>query len=333
MANIKDVAKLAGVSISTVSRVVNNSAGVAKDKSDAVQRAMRDLNYQPNTFAKALVSNKSDTIGVLVGNLSEPFFGQMMQGVENVAHQYNKQLVVSAGHHNAALEREAIQSLINRRCDALIIHAKALTDYQLMELLENQPASVLINRQIPDIKDQCVYLNNRNMGKLVTDYLIQHGHSEIATIMANEATIDSTDRQQGYQDTLAAHGVIHDPKLIRSAPATPLGAYEATLDLLDSKIPFSAIFAFSGVMCTGVMKALRERKVQVPGDVSVIGVGDGTLCHYLNPVLTIGHYPILDMATSAAELAVALCDKKLPKPEVLSFKPKIMSGETVSKRN
>ncbi|OED43823.1 hypothetical protein ACH42_09090 [Endozoicomonas sp. (ex Bugula neritina AB1)] len=332
MANIKDVAKLAGVSISTVSRVVNNSAGVAKEKSDAVLRAMSDLNYQPNTFAKALVSNKSDAIGVVVGNLSEPFFGQMMHGIENVAHQYNKQLVVSAGHQNAALEREAIQSLINRRCDALIVHSKALTDYQLMELLENQPASVLINRQIPDIKDHCVYLDSRKMGRIVSDYLLTHGHTDIATIMSSEAISDSSDRQQGYQDALAAHGVIPNPKLNRSCPTTLSEAYNTTLELLDSGTPFSAIFVFSGIMSVGVMKALRERRVQVPGDISVIAVGDGTLAHYLNPVLTIGHYPIFDMATTAAELAMHLCDPKLPRPEQLTFSPNVMSGETVSKR-
>lgn len=332
MANIKDVAKLAGVSISTVSRVVNNSAGVAKGKSDAVFRAMRELNYQPNSFAKALVSNKSDTIGVVVGNLSEPFYGQMMQGVENVAHQYNKQLVVSAGHQNAELEREAIQSLINRRCDALIVHSKALTDYQLMELLENQPASVLINRQIPDIKDQCIYLDNRKMGQLVSQHLLEHGHKEVATIMASDALTDSADRQQGYKDALAAHGVISNPELQKSCQATPAAAYKATLDLLDSGIPFSAIFAFNGVMSAGAMKALRERKVQMPGDISVIGVGDGTLAHYLSPMLTIGHYPIMDMATTAAELAMHLCDKKHPKPEKLIFDPVIMVGETVSQR-
>ena len=332
MANIKDVAKLSGVSISTVSRVVNNSAGVAKEKSDAVLRAMKELNYQPNTFAKALVSNKSDTIGVLVGNLSEPFFGQMMQGIENVAHQYNKQMVVSAGHQNATLEREAIQSLINRRCDALIVHSKALTDYQLMELLENQPASVVINRQVPDINDHCISLDNQLMGSSVTRHLLEHGHKEIAVIMAQEAEADSIIRQQGYKDALASHGLIPDPRLLRSAISTPVGAYQATMELLDSKIPFSAIFAFNGVMCTGVMKALRERRIQVPGDISVIGVGDGTLAHYLNPVLTIGHYPIFDMATTAAELAMSLCDSKLKKPDHLHFEPKVMSGETVSHR-
>ena len=332
MANIKDVAKLAGVSISTVSRVVNNSASVAQDKSDAVLRAMRELSYQPNTFAKSLVSNKSDTLGILVGNLCESFFGQMMQGIEQIARQYNKQLIISAGHHNAAIEREAIQALINRRCDALILHAKALTDYQLMELLELQPASVLINRHIPDISDQCIYLDNRHLGRQITEYLLENGHREIAAIMEAGSGFDCQERQQGYQDALAACGIISDPKLIRQVPATFTDAYKVTLQLLDSKRPFTAIFVSQITMATGVMKALRERKVQVPGDISVIAVGDQKQVQYHHPILSLGHYPILEMATQATQLALSLCDSALEKPPVIRFTSEIASGETVSQR-
>ncbi len=333
MANIKDVAKLAGVSISTVSRVVNNSAGVAKGKSEAVLKAMKELNYQPNTFAKALVSNKSDTIGVLVGNLSEPFFGQMMQGIENVAHQYNKQLIMCAGHQNAELERAAIQSLINRRCDALIIHSKVLTDYQLMELLEQHPATVLINRQIPDIKDRCIDIDNRMIGKMVCQHLLDNGHRQIATIMASNSEVDSAERQQGYQDALASSGIIPDPDLMISAPSTLEDAYKATIELLDKNKHFSAIFAYNCIMSAGVIKALKDRKINIPSDMSVIGIGDGTLAQYLCPVLSVGHYPILDMGVAAAELAMSLFDDKLPKPEHLHFEPRLMPGDTVSKRH
>ena len=111
MANIKDVAKLAGVSISTVSRVVNESAGVAPEKHKSVQRAMKELHYQPNTFAKALVSNKSNSLGLVIGSLSEPFFGLLMQGVEKVAREYNKQLLISVGHNSAETEKAVVQSI------------------------------------------------------------------------------------------------------------------------------------------------------------------------------------------------------------------------------
>ena len=124
-------------------------------------RAMSELHYKPNSFAKALVSNKSDSLGLVVGDLGDPFFSLLMRGVEKVASQYNKQLLVSSGHHDPEREKEAIRSLIDRRCDAIVVHSKALSDYQVMELLESQTSSVIINRSIQGFEARCIYLDNR----------------------------------------------------------------------------------------------------------------------------------------------------------------------------
>ena len=331
MANIKDVAKLAGVSISTVSRVVNDSAGVTRENQCAVHRAMKELSYQPNIFAKSLVSNTSNTIGLVVANLADPFFGLLMQGVETVALRHNKQLVISAGHDKAELEKKAIQSLIDRRCDTLIIHSKYLTDYQIMELLENQPASVIINRKIPDIEHRCIYINNRTLAKTAVDYLIEQGHKEIALLIPDNYLSDIEQRKQGYQDALAGQGIILDELKIASAAATEDGSYQATLELLDRNTSFSAIFAYDGFMAKGCLKALKEKKVKVPGDISLIAIDDGLPARYFHPELTVVSYPIERLGEAAAKLAVAFFEKNR---EIDSdqFNSEIMSKKTVSKR-
>ena len=335
MANIKDVAKLAGVSISTVSRVVNNSAGVAMDKKEAVLWAMSELHYKPNSFAKALVSNKSDTIGLVVGDLGDPFFSLLMRGVESVASRHKKQLLVSSGNHDAEREYEAIRSLVDRRCDTLIVHSKALVDYQIMELLESQPASVIVNRKIEGLEGRCVYLDNYKAAEMALNHLIEKGHRRIAHISRNSVKAqsfeDSRKRYQGYQDCLIAHGIIPEAQLICPGAPDELGGYHATLELLDRNTDFTAIFAYNDAMAAGCLRALRERKVQVPNDISVIGCDDALLAHYLNPGLTTIRYPVEAMGSSAAELAIALFDEQQTERMQMEFTPELICRDSVRK--
>ena len=334
VANIKDVAKLAGVSISTVSRVVNNTAGVAQNKKDAVLRAMSELHYKPNSFAKALVSNKSDTLGLVVGDLGDPFFSLLMRGVEKVASRYNKQLLISSGHHDPEKESKAIRSLIDRRCDAIVVHSKALSDYKVMELLESQPASVLINRRIQGFEDRCIYLDNRKAGAMATSFLINQGHSHIAFLSRHSESKhleleDARDRYQGYQGAMLASGIFPDTKLVSRNQPDEQGGYQATLELLNKHVEFTAIFAYNDAMAAGCMSALRERKIQVPNDVSVIGFDDVLLARYINPGLTTIRYPIEAMGEQAAELALLLFGEHDEEQTVREFMPEIVNRESV----
>ena len=334
MANIKDVAKLAGVSISTVSRVVNNSAGVAHRKKEAVLHAMSELSYKPNSFAKALVSQKSDTIGLVVGDLGDPFFSLLMKGVEKVTNKYNKQLLVSAGHHDPEQENKAIRSLIERRCDALIVHTKSLADYHVMELLDSQPAAILINRYIHGFEGRCIYLDNRKAGEMATDHLIEQGHRRIAFLSRHAESRhleleDARERLQGYQESLINHGIMPDKKLIARHQPNEQGGYEATMELLDRSVDFTAIFAYNDAMAAGCMTALRERKIQVPNDVSVLGFDDVLLAGYLNPGLSTIRYPIEAMGERAAELALSLSEDIETDCDLLEFTPEVICRESV----
>ncbi|CCK15177.1 Mgl repressor and galactose ultrainduction factor GalS, HTH-type transcriptional regulator [Cronobacter universalis NCTC 9529] len=146
MITIRDVARLAGVSVATVSRVLNNSALVSPETRETVMQAVTQLGYRPNANAQALATQVSDTIGVVVMDVSDPFFGALVKAVDVVAQQHGKYVLIGNSYHEAEKERHAIEVLIRQRCSALIVHAKSLSDDELSTFLEQVPGMVLINR-------------------------------------------------------------------------------------------------------------------------------------------------------------------------------------------
>lgn len=310
MATIKDVSNLAKVSISTVSRVINNTAQVAPEKREAVLKAMEALHYRPNSFAQALVSKKSDCIGLLVGDLGGgPFFVQMMNGIEQVVGASGKYAIVMSGHHDEEKERHAIDVLLQRQCDALIIHSKALSDAELIQLAQGDKPIVFINRKIPTLEECCIYFDNEQGGYLATKYLIDHGHRDIAYVR-NDLEDDGWQRFQGYQRALIEAGIEYDEQLVTSAYPDEHGGCLAIEELLSRGVGFTAVFGHNDAIIAGVISVLRDKGFGIPSDISVIGFDDIPYARYVYPKLTTVRYPITEMGARAAELAIHLLDKK-----------------------
>ncbi len=331
MTTIKDVSNLAKVSISTVSRVINNTAQVAPEKREAVLQAMEQLNYRPNSFAQALVSKRSDCIGLLVGDLGGgPFFVQMMNGIEQVVEQAKKFSMVMSGRHEAQRERECIEFLLQRQCDALILHSKGLSDEELQELAAGETPLVIINRLVPGLEEQCVYLDNLEGAAVATQYLIDQGHQKIAFITTDdEEFVDGRERMEGYKSTLKAAGIECNPALVRNAFPNEEGGSHAMRDLLESGEEFTAVFGFNDAMVAGAISVLREEGVQIPQEVSVVGFDDIMYARFVHPKLTTVRYPIQEMGARAAELALAMLDKRTIDQEELCFHPKLIERESV----
>ena len=150
MITIRDVARIAGVSVATVSRVLNNSALVSADTRESVMQAVAQLGYRPNANAQALATQVSDTIGVVVMDVSDPFFGALVKAVDVVAQEHNKYVLIGNSYHQEEKERHAIEVLIRQRCNALIVHAKALCDKELAEFLDHIPAWCWLTVLCPD---------------------------------------------------------------------------------------------------------------------------------------------------------------------------------------
>lgn len=330
MATIKDVAKEAGVSIATVSRVINHSPKASEASINAVTSAMKKLGYRPNAAAKALVSQSSNTVGVLVGDVSDPFFGTLVKAVDKVAHQHGKHILVGNGYHDAEMEKKSIELLINNRCDALIIHSKALSDQQLIAYANEVKGMVLINRHIDDIAERCISLDNHRGAYLATEFLIRQGHKAIGYLSSSHGIEDCQARLQGYQQALSDHQLEFHPSYVESNEPNSDGGEQAMTNLLAKALPISAIVAYNDHMAAGALSVLDENAIAVPEQMSIVGFDDGLIARYVKPRLTTIRYPIELMATKATELALSQ-NTAADQAQTLTFQPTVVKRNSVSR--
>lgn len=329
MATIKDVARLAGVSVATVSRVINDSPKASDASRQAVTSAMEELNYHPNANARALAQQNTETVGLIVGDVSDPFFGAMVKAVEQVAYRTGNFLLIGNGYHNEQKERQAIEQLIRHRCAALVVHAKKIPDSELISLMKQMPGMVLINRTLPGFEQRCVALDDRYGAWLATRHLIQQGHTKIGYLCSNHPISDADDRLQGYYDALTEHGLPINDRLVTFGEPDESGGEQAMTELLGRGKHFTAVASYNDSMAAGAMGVLNDNGIDVPKEISLIGFDDVLISRYVRPRLTTVRYPIVTMATQAAELALALAENR-PLPEVTHiFSPTLVRRHSV----
>ncbi|GLS91101.1 transcriptional regulator [Psychromonas marina] len=333
MSTIKDVAKEAGVSIATVSRVVNKSPKASKSAVESVTNAMKKLGYRPNEAARALVSQKSNIIGVVVSDVSDPFFGLLIKTVDKIAYQHGKHTLIGNGYHQAEQERDAIELLIKNRCDALIVHAKALTDEELIHYAKEVKGMVLINRFIEQIADRCISLDNYQGAYIATEHLIKNGHKNIACIASNHLIEDADARKSGYLAALKDHDIILSEDYIAAATPDAEGGIEAMNNLLEKDINITAVLAYNDYMAAGALSVAQEKGIQVPKQLSIVGFDNGLIARYLYPRLTTVNYPIELMAEKAAILALKRANNETVETQQLNFSPTIVLRDSACKAN
>ena len=310
MSTIREVSRMAGVSATTVSRVLNGSAPVSDGTRERVLDAVRELDYHPNAFARGLVTNRSGGIGVTVNDFSSPFFGPILQGIEQVVEEAGMHLMVASGHARADDERQAIEFLRSRRADALILYQEGLDDDELIALARAEPALVALGRSVPEIADRCVDLDNEAGGWLATRHLIENGHRRIAHVSGPLRMHDGRERLIGYRRALTEAGIPFDPALLVEADFMEPGGFEAARRLLSRDLPepVTAIFAANDESAAGVLAGLRAAGLSVPNDISLVGYDDLPLARYLHPGLTTVRQPLHDMGRAAAHVALARLD-------------------------
>lgn len=324
MATIKDVAKAAGVSVATVSRVVNNGPKVGEQTRKRVAQLMDELGYRPNANARALVTRKSTTLGVVIPELHDPFFASLASGIDQVARAHQMQVLLSTGLITAETERKALDLLLERRCEAIVLHSKYIPDDELLNLARTTPGLVLINRYLPEIAERCVWLDNWAGGQIAACHLVSLGHTQMACVMSQYNIDDPSVRLDGFEDGLKAAGLELSAECIIYAEPNQQGGEQAARELLSRDISFSAIFVYNDAMASGILSALADQGLRVPEDVAVIGFDDVLLARYLWPRLTTLRYPIEAMAVQAAELALAYCDQGADTQATYKYTPTLV---------
>ncbi len=295
-----EVAKLADVSIATVSRVVNTDSRVKEKTRQKVLSAMLSLGYQPNSIAQSLATRTSNSVGVLVSELHGAFYGAMLSAIEETLRGAGKFVLVATGHSKEELEREAIRFLVSRNCDALIVHVEALPDKFLVEHNKTSTPLVVVNRKVRGIADRCFSLNNELGGYLAAQSLLQLKHRKIAYISGPLDWADAQQRLQGHKRALAEARVAFDSRLLYEGDYHETGGSEALIRLFDKGIPFSAVVCANDEMAAGAMAAAHDRGLKLPDELSIVGFDDAPISRYVYPKLSTVHYPITDMSHMAA---------------------------------
>ena len=300
MATIYEVSKLAGVSLATVSRVMNNNTPVKESTRRKVLDAMAQLDYRPNSIAQSLASNRSNSIGVLVSELHGPFYGAMLTGIEAEFRAAGKHVIITAGHSDLATEQDGIDFLQSRNCDALILHVEAVSDDYLRQLAAGDTPFVLLNRDIPAIADRCISLNNELGRYLATRHLLQQGHRQIAYIAGPMWKTDARDRYHGHQRALAEYQLTADPALFFEGDFRETGGSKGLESLLKTGKAFSALVCANDEMASGAITAARELGLNIPQQLSVMGYDNVNFAYYTYPKLSTIDYPISAMGQMAA---------------------------------
>lgn len=304
MITIRDVARQAGVSVATVSRVLNNSALVSPETRETVMKAVTQLGYRPNANAEGACDAGQRHHRRGGDGCIRCFFGALVKAVDVVAQQHQKYVLIGNSYHEAEKERHAIEVLIRQRCNALIVHSKALSDEELTGFMDQIPGMVLINRIVPGYAHRCVGLDNVSGAMMATKMLINNGHQRIGYLASSHHIEDDDLRREGWQNALKEHGITPSESWTGTGTPDMQGGEAAMVELLGRNLQLTAVFAYNDSMAAGALTALKDNGIAVPQHLSLIGFDDIPIARYTDPQLTTVRYPIASMAKLATELAL-----------------------------
>lgn len=307
MATIDDVSKRAGVSRSTVSRVVADNGYVSEEKRRAIQQAIAELGYRPNTLAQALRSNRSNMIGAVVVDVGTPYFANMVYGLQRATRRAGKALMVSSGYADQDEEARAIIELVDRSCDGILLYLERPVRPDVVEIIRAARIPVvMIGRMGCEVARGSVQLDNFGGARAAVTFLLQQGHRRIVHLSGQADFGDTVARLEGVEAALRDYGLtMTDIRVVNGIFHQDFG-YSATSKLLDEGHDFTALFAGDDDMAAGVLLALRHAGKSVPSDVSVIGFDDAFHARHLWPPLTTIRQPVDEIGETAADMLLQL---------------------------
>jgi LacI family transcriptional regulator len=303
VSTIKDVAKRAGVAISTVSAVLNRSAPVSEDTIARVERAVAAIGYTPHGAAQSLRSGRSRLIGLVVPNIANPWCGAVAREVENACLDAGYTAVVYSTGQDAEREGQVLTMMRMQRVAGLIViptRSDAAHGARLIDQIH--VPTVLLDMQVEGLPYDVIKTDNVEAGRLATEHLLALGHTRIGIIVGIPGLATSDDRHAGYRKAYADRGLTPDPSLAVAGHFDQDEAHRAALALLDRDEPPTAIVAISNMMTMGLLFAVQDRGLAVPQDLSVLGIDDLEFAPLLSPRPTAVTTPILEMARKSIQL-------------------------------
>ncbi len=329
MANIKDVAKLAHVSPITVSRYINNSGYCSPETRTRVEAAISKLEYVPNRLASGLRSKRSNTLALVLTDITNPFFTTIARGVEDTASQAGYTVIFCNTDKSVSKEQMYVQMLLERRVDGILL-VPALSGVNSVSLIKKQGIPiVLLDRRAPDLQTDVVLCDSEVGAYELTRLLLSLGHREIAILNGPRGVSTSEDRFRGYRTALAEGGINPNHRLECFGGFNQTSGFEMTSKVMARASKPTAIFATNNFIAIGVLKALKELGFRVPEDVAVVGFDDLPPALVTFPFLTVAAQPAYEIGRRATETLL----KKFGRPDSDPYKEVVLPAQIVVRRS
>jgi DNA-binding LacI/PurR family transcriptional regulator len=310
--SIKDIAKSAGVSHSTVSRALSDSPLVSPETKARIQRLAREMGYSPDAQARSLVIGKTQTIGVVVTTIIDPFIAEIVEAVERRAHEHGYSVILASSGAEPEREIAAVEMLRSKRVDAVIVTSSRVGALYQAHLDRLGAPVVLINSRSEQAGGYTfsVQVDNQHGGALATEHLIRMGHRRIAYVAGAANHSDDIERVSGYRRALDEAGIGFDSDLVVRGTGRVEGGERALPEILDQDNAASAVFCYNDMTAIGLLRAARSFGVRIPGELAVVGFDDIPFAAYISPSLTTIAQPKEDMGKRAVEMALALMSEE-----------------------
>lgn len=329
--NIYDIAKKSGLSVVTVSRVLNNYPSVRGKNREKVLAVMRELEYKPNAAARTLAKGKTGMIGLILTGLGDSFVTQVVESIEKILKEMGMFLVVSIAPNGFELkDKDGINLFIEDRVDGVLMMSPILNSNYILELKKKNVPFVLIDQFQLNMKVPCVTVDNFYGGYQATMCLINGGAKTIAHISGADIFDSSKERTMGYMKALSENGLITDERLIIEGDFTVESGYKAVEGWLQQGILPDAVFAADDNTAFGVLDAARENNISIPGRLAVIGYDDHPFTSLLHPRISTVKQPAEKMAECGVELLLEIIEGKSKRLSKVSLKPTIVLRDTTN---
>lgn len=283
---IRDVATLSGVSHQTVSRVINNSERVTDETRQRVETAIKELGYRPSRLAQSLVTQKTRTVGLVVADITNPFFFEVARGVQDEALEQGYNVFVCNTDDNPQGEKNILYLLASQEVDGVIMATASSSDEELLAFADNFKPFVIINREIDHPKASIVNVDICKGAKLAIEHLIGLGHQRIGMLTHEGHDPNEVRRVLSYRETLINHNITPEKSWMILAPPNLKGGYQATQQLLSNIPNITAIFTYNDLMAIGALRSCHDMGLKVPDDCAIMGFDDIKFSAMQNPALS-----------------------------------------------
>ncbi|WP_332404672.1 substrate-binding domain-containing protein [Vibrio metschnikovii] len=330
MATMKDIARVAGVSTSTVSHVINKTRYVSDDIAERVNKAAKDLNYAPSALARSLKMNRTRTIGMLVTTSTNPFFGEVVKGVERSCYQQGYSLILCNTEGDNQRMKASINTLLQKRVDGLILMCSTL-EGERIEVFERYPdIPVVVMDWGPMLfASDKIQDNSLRGGYMATQYLIECGHQSIGCITGPLSRHQAQMRYEGYKRAMLEAGLTINPDWIIESDFECEGGAQA-LYRLKKKGPLpSSIFVSNDMMAMGVIHAASDLHIAIPDQLSIIGYDDIHIANFMTPSLTTIHQPKYRLGQAAIDTLLNKLKNQSREPQVVQLEPTLVVRQSV----